>query len=609
MGQRLKERIAYDANGNILKYLRKSITGTDAHMDSLNYLYYANTNRLKRITDSIQANTYTSSQDNLILDIDNQPDNNYVYDAIGNLIKDSAEHITGIKWNVYGKIQEITKNVAGDITTIKYTYDALGNRISQTVIPPSDDPVVTWYVRDAQGNLMSIYSAEGDGSDLEDLTLKQSEKFLYGSSRLGLITLDDPDVDGGPGSMQYYYGKQWYERGAKQYELTNHIGNVLATISDRKFGIPSDTNSSLIDHYEPHIITAQDYYPFGMMSRVALPNSGKTYKFGFNGKMNDDGVKGLGNQQDYGMRIYDPRIGKFLSVDPLTRSYPELSPYQFGSNRPIDGIDLDGLEWTPARPNNGNLPARDQTSVKKGIDPSSFKVNPHLNVVPVYNPIVYPGGSTGIGSFSPNSNSFNQYKLPENEYEQQQQSTTNERNWLNAGYNPDGSKPPLMRLSENKTWNSFANNLALPLIEYGSLLEGGVSAIKFLRNPFRGLTPGEAGLKGEELMFQDLSKRYAGQNVKISTQVQIKMNGKRMIGDAVVSIDGIILEVAESKFNTSAIKPNTGQEMFFIEKQPGKLIGKKATSEGLKNIEVDPSKIKLTEYRWNPNGTGTVINH
>lgn len=36
---------------------------------------------------------------------------------------------------------------------------------------------------------------------------------------------------------------------------------------------------------------------------------------------------------------------RFFSVDPLARQFPELSPYQFASNRPIDGIDLDGLEY------------------------------------------------------------------------------------------------------------------------------------------------------------------------------------------------------------------------------------------------------------------------
>jgi RHS repeat-associated protein len=71
-----------------------------------------------------------------------------------------------------------------------------------------------------------------------------------------------------------------------------------------------------------------------------------TYRYGFNGKENDNEVKGEGNQQDYGFRIYDPRAGKFLSVDPITAQYPELTPYQFASNRPIDGIDLDGKEWS-----------------------------------------------------------------------------------------------------------------------------------------------------------------------------------------------------------------------------------------------------------------------
>ena len=68
------------------------------------------------------------------------------------------------------------------------------------------------------------------------------------------------------------------------------------------------------------------------------------YRYGFNGKLNDNDVKGLGNQQDYGMRIYDPRIGKFLSVDPLSYSYPWYTPYQFAGNTPIGAVDLDGLE-------------------------------------------------------------------------------------------------------------------------------------------------------------------------------------------------------------------------------------------------------------------------
>jgi RHS repeat-associated protein len=66
--------------------------------------------------------------------------------------------------------------------------------------------------------------------------------------------------------------------------------------------------------------------------------------YGFNGKENDNEVKGNGNQQDYGMRIYDPRLGRFLSVDPLQADYPYYSPYHFAGCSPILNVDLDGLE-------------------------------------------------------------------------------------------------------------------------------------------------------------------------------------------------------------------------------------------------------------------------
>ncbi|MFT3981665.1 MAG: RHS repeat-associated core domain-containing protein [Ferruginibacter sp.] len=72
--------------------------------------------------------------------------------------------------------------------------------------------------------------------------------------------------------------------------------------------------------------------------------SSSIYRFGFNGKENDSEGKGEGNQQDYGMRIYDIRLGKFLSIDPLTKNYPWYTPYQFAGNKPTWDIDFDGME-------------------------------------------------------------------------------------------------------------------------------------------------------------------------------------------------------------------------------------------------------------------------
>ncbi len=68
------------------------------------------------------------------------------------------------------------------------------------------------------------------------------------------------------------------------------------------------------------------------------------YRYGFNGKENDNEVKEEGNSIDYGLRIYDSRLGRFLSTDPLGKKFPFLTPYQFASNSPIAFIDLDGAE-------------------------------------------------------------------------------------------------------------------------------------------------------------------------------------------------------------------------------------------------------------------------
>ncbi len=121
----------------------------------------------------------------------------------------------------------------------------------------------------------------------------------------------------------------------------NHLGNVLVTISDKKIGVDANSDG-IIDYYNADVITANDFYPFGMQLPGRSFSSGNKYRYGFNGKENDkDAGEGI---QDYGMRIYDERLGRFLSVDPIQKSYPELTPYQFASNTPLEAIDLDGLE-------------------------------------------------------------------------------------------------------------------------------------------------------------------------------------------------------------------------------------------------------------------------
>jgi RHS repeat-associated protein len=309
-----RERASYDPNGNILTYTRNGYGGTQG-MDNLTYHYNSNTNQLNHIGDAVASGNYPN-------DLDDQDADNYTYDAAGNLIQDKAAGITtDMTWSVYGKLLTIPSK------SITYQYDAAGNRIGKTVGSTS-----TWYVRDAQGNILATYSGE-------NMALQEQE--MYGSSRLGMIS----NAGTLSNTAQYldHLGSGTlftFTRGKKLFELTNHLGNVLVTVSDKKFGTPTTGIPSQISYYTADVKSAQDYYPFGMEMPGRQYNA--TYPYSFNGKRDDkDAEYGW---QDYGMREYDRRRAQFISVDPLTKTYPWYSPFQFAGNKPIIALDLDGKE-------------------------------------------------------------------------------------------------------------------------------------------------------------------------------------------------------------------------------------------------------------------------
>ncbi len=336
---------------------------------------------------------------------------NYEYDAIGQLIKDEQEGITNINWRVDGKVESITKESENnDITVISFEYDGLGNRIAKKVITNDVEELEanTYYIRDAQGNVMAVYNkglvedqfaifnissgtihsgvetiekpenivftnytatlnanvnvssgnsivlkpgahlqaganvllrinpilntsgGSSSGSSSQVVGLKLSEHHIYGSSRLGIQEYKET-----PTLSTALYTNHV---GDKRYELSNHLGNVLSVVSDRKL-----VKSGI---FTPDVLSYNDYYPFGM----TLPNrSGSvgSYRYGFQGQEKDDEVKGEVNSFNYKYRMHDPRVGRFFAVDPLAKSYPWNSPYAFSENRVIDGIELEGLEFSP----------------------------------------------------------------------------------------------------------------------------------------------------------------------------------------------------------------------------------------------------------------------
>lgn len=500
---------AYDAMGNLLS-LQRHDADTDL-FDDLEYHYEldANTNgnlirnRLYQYEDPSSDLSVTEVDDGVIdlpqvelvgvdefdpIDPFINTNYNYGYDQIGNLIRDDQEEITEIIWTASGKIDQIVREPFSGKSELDFGYDATGQRIRKFV---NDDmgalQSAQHYVRDAQGNIMAIYNHNLINGSVQ---FTVGDRSLYGSSRVGVDALTvqlslNPSAypAAEPTVLQHVAG-------AKQYELTDHLGNVHVTVSDQH--IPINNNSSdEVNWYEAQVTSAQDYYPFGMImprrnygrseptyypvevehdfedgndmgwyfnplvvlyypdqtitvangemtikqdtrwaginhffptevgatytvemdvemgtanvitltayksdgvglgvvsntttdgiisitftattthTRIKLmlasPIQGGTfvlknfkmtsqsvaenlrnkYRFTFNGKETDNEVSGNGNQYNYGFRIYNPRLGRFLSVDPIFNSYPWYTPYQFAGNMPIAAIDLDGLE-------------------------------------------------------------------------------------------------------------------------------------------------------------------------------------------------------------------------------------------------------------------------
>jgi RHS repeat-associated protein len=178
---------------------------------------------------------------------------------------------------------------------------------------------------------------------------------LYGAERLGILQVidvivsEDPAAsvtavntlldangytthDDGPRPFQVFHTF----RGEKQYEITNHLGNVMVVVKEQPLTLVNNGVFQLAD-----VVSATDYYPFGLEMPGRVYEAGR-YGFGFNGKIEDDEILSDGRWQDYGFRAYRSDIGRFVSVDPLKKEYPDFSPYASFGNSPLVFIDNDG---------------------------------------------------------------------------------------------------------------------------------------------------------------------------------------------------------------------------------------------------------------------------
>jgi hypothetical protein len=128
-----KEALTYDKNGNILTLGRNGIyegDDYDLEIDKLVYAYHpSNKNQLAKVTDT----TGWNEGFNEAMDTDSSNDD-YQYDANGNMTRDDNKAITNISYNHLNLPFAITfLNDVNKNTKIEYLYDATGKKVGKKV--------------------------------------------------------------------------------------------------------------------------------------------------------------------------------------------------------------------------------------------------------------------------------------------------------------------------------------------------------------------------------------------------------------------------------------------------------------------------------------------
>jgi hypothetical protein len=367
-------RMRYDHSGNILGLFRNGLSPV-LSKDSLSYKYLAGTNQLSYVRDRVNGSTAHSG--NYTEDIDDQATGNYGYDAIGNLTKDAQEYIddavtagSSIEWNAYGKITKVTRTTQShNKPDLEFAYDAMGLRIMKLEKPRVNGVqqvlntwTYTYYVRDAEGNVLSTYTKPPQKN-----ALNLGEQFIYGGARLGSVEKNvDLAAISAPASP---YGRTV---GQKLYEIGNHLSNVITVIGDRR--ITGDnfnyvtasggnyTFSSVFNDYlytpgtgthnrvtgsdgvadenSPIVLSATDYGAWGdaLESRSFYSNK---YKYGFNGMEKDNEMfSASGTSYSAEFWQYDSRLARRWNIDP--KPNPSISSYSAFALNPIAFNDLAG---------------------------------------------------------------------------------------------------------------------------------------------------------------------------------------------------------------------------------------------------------------------------
>ena len=318
----------YDVMGNVTRLDRRGLlaAGEYGYIDRLRYKYVGN--HVVRIDDAVEDGPTYKDAFHFVDGADN--DDEYTYDANGNMTKDLNKGITGIEYNCLNLPQRIHFNSPIQNKTITYGYNADGTKTSATYttslqrIPWSKNVL-------ASGTGKTVIPVDsvsvGDRPVLHpDFVLASNRTDYCGNIIYECDTLKRVLIDGGyitfAGTKSGILFSPLYH-----YYVKDHLGNNRVVVNGD--GKVEETNS---------------YYPYGgLMADNTNIKSVQPYKY--IGK-EFDGMYGW-NMLDHGARWYDAASIVWRNMDMLAENNYSLSPYVSCDDNPVSNIDGDGKIVVP----------------------------------------------------------------------------------------------------------------------------------------------------------------------------------------------------------------------------------------------------------------------
>ena len=322
----------YDRNGNILSLRRNGMHdgGTYGLVDDLFYEYGGN--RLLKVTDAVEG-PYHKGAMHFTDGADEETE--YFYDADGNLIEDKNKRISKITYNEInlpehvsfssGKYMDFAYSSTGEKLRSEYMLE-FPHMHAPLISPLSSDVDISWNNRDGLDEPISPGIRDslinrGDTEFTEGMFC-----LIYGAHRIdycGDIIYEN--IKPVPNRILFDGGYVTFSNKQPVYHfyLTDHQGNVRV-VADAQGNIEQTNN----------------YYPFGALFGDGTGDDVQRYKY--NGKELER-LLAL-DCYDYGARWYDPVLARWHAVDPLAEKYPDVSPFVYCHDNPVNKIDPDGMD-------------------------------------------------------------------------------------------------------------------------------------------------------------------------------------------------------------------------------------------------------------------------